>query len=39
MFDAVKAGDLLGTINEALGVAGAFVGALLNGFGFNPGTD
>lgn len=37
VFDAVKAGDFLGTINEALGVPGAFVGALLNGFGFNPG--
>jgi hypothetical protein len=37
VFDAVKAGDLLGTINEVLGVPGAFVGALLNGFGFNPG--
>jgi hypothetical protein len=37
VFDAVKTGDLLGTINEALGIPGAFVGALLNGFGFNPG--
>lgn len=37
VFDAVKAGDLLGTINEALGIPGAFVGAVLNGFGFNPG--
>lgn len=37
VFDAVKAGDLLGTINEALGIPGAFVGAVLNGFGSNPG--
>lgn len=37
VYNAIQAGDWLGTINEVLGVPGAFVDGLVNGYGYNAG--